>query len=268
MAYEAMLEVAKQLAKAAGQAILPLYHSGDFTAYAKSDESPVTSADLKANEVIVAGLQRAYPEIPILSEETQAETLATRLQWQKYWLIDPIDGTGEFIAKSGDFAVNIALVEQHQPVIGVIYWPVHDILYFACKDYGAFKQSGECVAPIHVSQNGEHSHIRVAVSRRQKLSTVTDFFNEPEQLEFVALGSCSLKSCFVAEGKADCYLRVGPTGEWDTGASQVIVQQAGGCIVDSQFKPLTYNLRETLANPNFMVLGTPSIKWTKHIKCY
>ncbi|MCY7295655.1 3'(2'),5'-bisphosphate nucleotidase CysQ [Alteromonas sp. a30] len=258
-----LLDVAKKAAVDAGENVMDIYHSGNFRRFNKSDDSPVTSADFLANEIIVKALQAASPDIPIMSEEQNNGSLTERQSWDRYWLIDPIDGTKEFIAKSGHFAVNIALVENHVPVIGVIYWPTSDILYFACKETGAFKMTQGHTSSIRVRklENPQHDAIRIAISREQPTEWVLSRLSHQRHYETLALGSCSLKSCYVAEGKADVFMRIGETGEWDTGAAQCIVAEAGGKILAIDFQPLTYNLRESLKNPNFIVLGDQRIDW-------
>ncbi|OYW96841.1 MAG: 3'(2'),5'-bisphosphate nucleotidase CysQ [Alishewanella sp. 32-51-5] len=241
-----LLEPVKTTAREAGAILWELYQSGDFSQQQKQDTSPVTTADLAANKHIIDRLSELTPDIPIISEETQLVPLAQRYDWPRYWLIDPMDGTQEFVARSGDFAVSIALVEHGWPALGVIYWPQEQLLYYAIRGNGA--------------------PLRIAVSRRQPRLLISELLQQPEHAEFIALGSCSLKSCLVAEGKADCYLRLGPTGEWDTGAVQVIVEEAGGKILDSQFAPLSYNQRETLGNPDFMVIGAAVQPWPELIK--
>lgn len=255
-----LLEPCIELAQKAGQAIMDIYKQDDIGQQEKSDHTPVTKADLASNEVLMAGLQAIAPDIPIMSEETPIPTLAERRQWKRYWLLDPMDGTGEFILQSGDFAVNIALIENNKPVLGVIFWPAKNTTYFAYAGFGAFKRIGEEQQQISVASP---EHLTLAVSRRQKLEAVSQYLNS--QFDTVALGSCSLKACIIAEGKADCFLRIGPTGEWDTGASQVIVEEAGGCITDSEFNPLTYNQRETTENPDFIVMGHPDWQFQKLI---
>lgn len=257
-----LLPQVKQIARQAGDAIMDIYENGDFTLYQKSDESPVTSADYAANEILMAELNKLTPDIPVISEESEMLALAQRASWPRYWLLDPMDGTQEFVSRSGDFAVNIALVENGWPVLGVIYWPTRKIWYYATKGDGAFKQDAKQSKQIKVTQDHNSlSELRIAVSRVQKEETVAQFLIEPNQYKRVELGSCSLKSCLIAEGLADFYLRIGPTGEWDTGASHCILNEAGGNIVDAEFNPLTYNQRETLANPDFLVLGDQAINW-------
>jgi 3'(2'), 5'-bisphosphate nucleotidase len=261
-----LLEPVKAAAKEAGATLWQLYQSGDFQQQQKADHSPVTSADLAANRIIIERLSELTPDIPIISEESYLTPLLQRQHWPRYWLIDPMDGTQEFVARSGDFAVSIALVEHDWPALGVIYWPKEDILYYASRGNGAFKQQRNLINRIRVNQHHKGDTLKIAVSRRQPLQPIVDLLNSEHAVEYIALGSCSLKSCLVAEGKADCYLRLGPTGEWDTGAVHVIVEEAGGKILDSEFTPLSYNQRDTLANPDFMVMGQASMPWPDLIK--
>ncbi|WP_105200368.1 MULTISPECIES: 3'(2'),5'-bisphosphate nucleotidase CysQ [unclassified Pseudoalteromonas] len=254
------LEPCIELAEQAGLAIMAIYRQPDIGRQVKADDTPVTKADLAANAVLVAGLQELASDIPIMSEETPIPPLADRKHWSRYWLLDPMDGTGEFILQSGDFAVNIALVENNRPVLGVIHWPAKNITYYATYQHGAFKKSAKGIERISVAQPGG---LTLAVSRRQKLEAVSQYLNTT--FDTVPLGSCSLKACIVAEGKADCFMRIGPTGEWDTGASQVIVEEAGGSITDAEFNPLTYNQRESTENPDFIVMGHPDWEWQKMI---
>lgn len=258
-----LLEIAKQAAVEAGKVVLDVYDSGDFESFSKEDESPVTSADYQANDIIVRSLQQQTPDIPIMSEESDNGTLAQRKNWQRYWLIDPIDGTQEFIARSGDFAVNIALIENNQPVIGVIYWPPGETLYYASQGNGAFKSCPIENKQIHVRKfaDPQNDVVMIAISRRQKREKVMSKMTEKRAYQTLPLGSCSLKSCFIAEGKADLFLRIGVTGEWDTGASQCIVNEAGGDIRAADFSRLTYNQRESLVNPDFLVLGDQKVDW-------
>jgi len=265
MNLEQLLHVAIDCSKKAGVEVAKHYRQGDFTSEFKDDNSPVTSADLAANDVLMAELQRLTPEIPIISEEVGALPLVQRKSWQRYWLLDPIDGTGEFIIGSGDFAVNVALVENGWPVIGVIHAPDHQVTYYGQKGLGSFKENKQGSRQIKVAEYDGQRNIRVAVSRRQALDLMGQYLTDNYAYQHVALGSCSLKNCLIAEGKADCYLRIGPTGEWDTGASQCILEQAGGTILDSEFNPLSYNQRESLMNPDFISLGATSIPWQKVI---
>lgn len=266
-----LLELAKRAALEAGKTIMDIYQRNDFKAFSKDDASPVTTADYKANEVIIEILGDADDPFPVMSEEQNNGTLDQRSQWRQYWLIDPIDGTKEFIAKSGHFAVNVALIADNQPVLGVIYWPTEDTLYFATKGNGAFKQvdalSQGAITPISVRQlsQPEQEQLVIAVSREQPAEWVISRMANTRQYTTVSLGSCSLKSCYVAEGKADLFIRIGETGEWDTGAPQCIVSEAGGRIVSTAFTPLTYNKRDSLINPDFIVTGDQNVNWQQII---
>jgi len=216
-----------------------------------------------ANDIINKRLQAATPDIPILSEENKHASLEERKHWPRYWLIDPIDGTQEFIARSGDFAVNIALIENNEPTIGVIFWPPGQSLYYAQKGKGAFKSSPDGDHPISVRKldDPKNSVVMIAISRRQSREKVLSRMCAKRVYQTLPLGSCSLKACFIAEGKADVFMRIGITGEWDTGASQCIVSEAGGSIAAANFEPLTYNQRHSLENPDFVVMGDQRVPW-------
>lgn len=263
-----LLEVAKEAAIKAGIEVLDIYDKGDFEEYEKEDESPVTSADYRANEIIMAILSEQTPNIPIMSEETPIAPLKERSNWTRYWLIDPIDGTQEFIARSGDFAVNIALIENNQPVIGVIYWPCGESLYFASKGHGAYKRCSRDTKPIKVRHFNVPSEdvIMIAISRRQSREKVLSRLTNKRSYQTLPTGSCSLKACFIAEGAADVFMRLGVTGEWDTGASQCIINEAGGVIMAADFTPITYNEREIVTNPDFVVLGDQRVAWESIIQ--
>jgi len=254
-----------QIARAAGKLILEIYQNGQYDEYTKTDETPVTSADIAAHDQIIDQLSALTPEIPVLSEEDADISLALRSQWPRYWLVDPLDGTQEFIARSGDFATIIALVEDNQPIMGVVYAPVSGVTYYAYKDQGAWKISGfDESVPISTYKHGPDSNsIAMAISRRQDLNNITSRLSSEWNYEMMPLGSAALKACVVAEGAADCYLRLGPTGEWDTAATQCIVTEAGGKILNTKLEPLSYNQRETLENPNFIVLGDAELPWNE-----
>lgn len=266
MSDERLLHIAIESAKKAGVEVMKHYHHGTYTAEIKADFSPVTSADLAANDILMDQLRTLTPDIPIISEEVGALPLNQRSQWTKYWLLDPIDGTGEFIIGSGDFAVNIALIENGWPSIGVIHAPDHCLTYFGQKNLGAFKDNGQASRQIFVDSYHENRAIKIAISRRQELNLMAQYLNKEYSYEYISLGSCSLKNCLIAEGGADCYIRIGPTGEWDTGASQCILEQAGGQIINSEFQPLSYNTRESLINPDFLSLGSADFPWENIIK--
>lgn len=264
-----LLEIAKEIAYIAGKEVLEIYDKGDFESYQKDDESPVTSADYRANDIIMKALLIQTPEIPVMSEETPQLALKERKKWTRYWLIDPIDGTQEFIARSGDFAVNIALIENNKPTIGVIYWPAGETLYFASLDQGAFKRCKAETKKIAVREFEIPSEdvITIAISRRQSREKVFNRMSEKRIYQTLPAGSCSLKACLIAEGKADVFMRLGVTGEWDTGASQCIINEAGGRIVAATFDELSYNQRDSVENPDFVVLGDQRVNWESVI-CY
>ncbi|MGS0682240.1 3'(2'),5'-bisphosphate nucleotidase CysQ [Shewanella sp. 125m-7] len=251
-----------EIATLAGNKIRDIYQKGDYEREIKSDNTPVTSADLAAHEIITNALKALTPDIPVLSEEDAEIPFAERCDWPRYWLVDPLDGTGEFIAGSGDFSVIIALVEHNRPILGVVYVPMTEVCYYGIAGLGSYKRKDGAEVRITSKQLTKDSEaLRLAVSRRQDPKSVIKLFNQDKHCELVVLGGAALKSCLVAEGRADCYVRIGPTGEWDTGAAQIIVEEAGGQIMDLNLQPLTYNERESLENPNFIVVGAPALEW-------
>ncbi|NLS13938.1 3'(2'),5'-bisphosphate nucleotidase CysQ [Vibrio sp. SM6] len=252
-----------EIARSAGQLILDIYEKKTYDAFIKSDDTPVTSADIAAHKLIVERLSELTPDIPVLSEEAADISLQQRQKWNRYWLVDPLDGTQEFIARSGDFATIIALVENHQPVMGVVYAPVSGVTYYAYQGKGAWKIPDMADnVKIHTHQHEQvEQSIAIAISRRQDINRITNKLSPNWNYELIPLGSAALKACLVAEGAVDCYLRLGPTGEWDTAATQCIVEEAGGRILSTSLTPLSYNERDTLENPNFIVLGDESLPW-------
>ncbi|MCY9826651.1 3'(2'),5'-bisphosphate nucleotidase CysQ [Vibrio chagasii] len=254
-----------EVARSAGQLILEIYEKKDYEEFTKSDDTPVTSADLAAHKLISKKLSELTPDIPVLSEEAADISLEKRAQWDRYWLVDPLDGTQEFIARSGDFATIIALIEHNKPVMGVVYAPVSGVSYYAYGGKGAWKipdlnDSVKIKTHRHELPN---QSIAMAISRRQDINRITSRMSPAWNYDLVPLGSAALKACLVAEGAVDCYLRLGPTGEWDTAATQCIVEEAGGRILSTQLEPLSYNERETLENPNFIVLGDADLPWAE-----
>jgi 3'(2'), 5'-bisphosphate nucleotidase len=246
------------IAQQAGKAILDIYHTEDFSVEAKSDNSPLTKADKAANEIIVSELQRLYPEIPIISEENKLLPFDERQHWNKCWLVDPLDGTKEFIKRNGEFTVNIALIENGAPVLGVVHVPVSGVTYYGEKHNGAYKlENGE----VRKFENSvvaytEKQSIKVVASRSHLSAETQQFIDALQQqgksVEFVSMGS-SLKLCLVAEGVADVYPRFAPTMEWDTAAAQAVAEAAGRkVLVHNSDLPLRYN-KENLLNPWFLV---------------
>lgn len=255
----------KQIAREAGRILHEIYHGGQFERQLKKDATPVTSADLAADAYLKQALSALTPHVPVLTEEAADIPFSQRASWHQYWLVDPLDGTGEFIAGSGDFATLIALVQDHVPVLGVIYAPESNVLYWAVRGYGAFKEVNGEEHPISAMHH-EHDQpdsLVMAISRRQKLENLTRRLNPAINYKLIPLGSSALKSCLVAEGAADCYVRLGPTGEWDTAAAQCIVEAAGGRILSLTLQPLHYNETESLENPDFIVMGDPDLAWGK-----
>lgn len=267
MELAALLPKVEDIARQSGALIHEIYKGGRFEHKIKEDNTPVTSADYAAHELIYQALKQLTPNIPILSEEDEAIAYEERTAWSQYWLIDPLDGTQEFVAASGDFASSIALVKNNHPVLGVIYAPEHNLLYSAAEGLGAFKQQNGVRSPIQIKKrSAESKKLKVAVSRVQKKEWVSQLLSSELELNMISLGSSTLKSCLVAEGKADCYLRIGPTGEWDTAAAQCILEQAGGQIKDLKLQALSYNINESLENPNFIAIGDPELNWQHILK--
>lgn len=257
---------ALSIAHEAGERIVEVYER-DYDVVYKDDNTPVTTADLDANDIIVEALKNLPNALPVISEESEQIPYAIRHEWSHFWLVDPLDGTREFIRRNGEFSVNIALIEHGKPVLGVVTAPALDLSYFASKGQGAWKQIGQHdPVAIHVrpAPNGE-GELTVARSRCPQVSQrLQAFLDKLGAHQEVPMGS-SLKSCLVAEGVADVYVRLGPTSEWDTGAAQCIVEEAGGHITDTEFCDLEYNTRESLLNPHFMVFGDDSHNWRGYL---
>jgi len=241
------------IARSAGEKIMEVYAREDFGTRLKSDDSPLTEADLAAHHVIVDGLQVLDADIPVLSEESSDITWQERQQWERYWLVDPLDGTKEFIKRNGEFTVNIALIDNNEAVLGVVYAPVLDVTYYGDEN-GAFKvtEAGEtCEIQVVAHQPGETW--KVVGSRSHAGDSLVAFLEALGEHEMVSMGS-SLKLCLVAEGAAHIYPRLGPTSEWDTAAAHAVVNAAGGEVVVAETgEALQYNTKESLLNPFFIV---------------
>lgn len=256
------------IAKAAGQAIMQVY-STDFSVVRKEDNSPLTQADLAAHHTIVEALSKLTPNIPVISEESAAIAYEVRKQWKQYWLIDPLDGTREFVKRNGEFTVNIALIDEHKPVLGVVYAPVTGVLYFAAHGNGAYKQiQTNPPQSIHAKPLDLQNPI-VAVSRSHSDHKMQSFISNLENRlgvapELISMGS-SLKICLVAEGLAHVYPRLGPTSEWDTAAAHCVLQEAGGDIVDEADSTLLYNTKESLLNPFFFATSGSPHHWAGYL---
>ncbi|KZN35337.1 3'-5'-bisphosphate nucleotidase [Pseudoalteromonas luteoviolacea CPMOR-2] len=246
-----LLEELVELARLAGEEIMQIY-AKDFAVDYKNDNSPVTDADLAANCVITAGLKRLTPEIPILSEESADISWQERQSWQRYWLVDPIDGTKEFIKKNGEFTVNIALIEHGNPTMGVVYAPALKTCYLAAKSIGAFRECDEARIELKVTRKSKQGKVKVVGSRSHPSPELEDYLAQFDDVEMVPKGS-SLKLCLVAEGEADIYPRLGPTSEWDTGAGHAVAEIAGATVTHIDGSPLKYNQKESFLNPYFVV---------------
>jgi len=271
-----MPEVCK-ISVEAGQLVSEMYHQSEsLSVETKTDGTPVTEADKKADTLICHRLRALAPDIPLVTEESvQSVPFDERNSWSTYWLVDPLDGTKEFIERTGEFSINIALIHNHQTVMGVVYGPEKGDLYFSRKDDLAYKvvdlksvieidnwsalvnYAGE----ISVNTVSESSSIKVAVSRRHG-GMIKQFISKLPKTELVKMGS-ALKVCLVAEGKADVYPRFGPTSLWDTAASQCILESAGGAVLNAANHPLMYVQTESLLNPFFMAIGDKTYQWPR-----
>jgi len=221
---------------------------------------------MASHEIILTGLAELTPDIPVLSEESASIPYETRQSWDRYWLVDPLDGTREFVKRNGEFTVNIALIENHQPVLGVVHVPVSRLCYFCGQGKGAYKQeTGKTANRIKTKTTSADNFI-VAGSRSHGNERQHKFFaGLGEDVEVIAIGS-SLKLCLVAEGKVDIYPRFGPTSEWDTAAAQAIVTAAGGIVTDTELKSLEYNSKESILNPHFLAVADPSFDWLPYLQ--
>jgi len=259
MNYQELLDPLVELAEAAGKRILEVYAT-DFDVQSKDDDSPLTQADLASHRTIAAGLSNIAPDIPILSEEGGLAAFDERKEWHRYWLIDPLDGTKEFVNRNGEFTVNIALIVQHQPVLGIVHVPVLGVTYAGCEGHGSEKrEAGDKPRRIHVAKKAGDPP-RVVGSRSHRGRSLDYFLDRLGEFDMVPMGS-SLKFCVVAEGSADVYPRLGPTSEWDTAAAQAVVEQAGGRVVTADGRPLSYNRKEDILNPWFVVVGAADRDW-------
>jgi 3'(2'), 5'-bisphosphate nucleotidase len=257
-----LLPETNRIAKEAGEKIMVIFNR-DFEVEYKADKSPVTAADLAANSHIVAELTKLAGNFPILTEEEAKRPFEERATWETYWLVDPLDGTKEFVDREDGFTVNIALIHQHKPVLGSIYAPVFESSYYACEGQGAYKDSKEA--------QGEKISVRtladtptLAVSRSHAKGDLLVFLDNIGQHEIIRTGS-SLKMCYVAEGIADLYPRLWLTSEWDTGAAHCIVNEAGGSLVQTDMSPLLYNTKDSLLNPFFFTIGGNEHDWVQYL---
>ena len=251
-----------EVIRKAGNEILKVYSGNDFQVEKKSDKTPLTLADKKSNDVIVNGLIRLFPELPLLSEESKKTAYHERKGWEYLWLIDPLDGTKEFIKKNGEFSINLALIKDGKPIFGILYLPVLGLFYYAGKGYGAYKieKNGKKnnLKPAKYNKNGANRSIRVIFSKshynQETRAYVDKIRNQYFQPTMISVGS-AMKLAYLAEGKADIYPRLAPTMEWDIAAGQIIVEETGGIVIDFlEKKPLKYN-KKNLQNPWFLASG-------------
>lgn len=260
----------ERIVREAGQAILIVYNEeSPLDIKTKSDDSPVTKADIAAHKIIEKGLLKLTPDIPILSEEDGLPSYEIRSSWSEYWLVDPLDGTKEFINKNGEFTVNIALIRNGEAVLGYVYVPVLDILYFGGPDFGSVRKdvkSEEILTAQSLKPGGE---LKVVGSRRHgaealdsMLNTISEDFSS---ISRVNMGS-SLKICACAEGSADWYPRLALTSEWDTAAAHAVLRGAGGEIYKPDLTPLKYNTKDDILNPFFHAIGDVNFPWSNYIK--
>ena len=260
----------KQIVIDAGNAILEVYNSpSPIEVDNKADDSPVTKADVAAHIIIEKGLTSLDCNYPILSEEGGLPEYSERKSWQRYWLVDPLDGTKEFINKNGEFTVNIALIDNEQAILGFVYVPVTGVLYYGAQGHGSWKEDNGKITKLSVKALSFDRNIRVVGSRRhgaealeKLLETITPKF---QGAELVSMGS-SLKICALAEGTADWYPRLALTSEWDTAAAHAVLSYAGGIILDPALEPLRYNTKDSLLNPYFHAVGDSSFCWSDMIK--
>ena len=261
------LDTLLRIAKTAGNAILSVYRrAGDIDVTIKDDNSPLTEADRDAHEIIIAELKRFTPSIPILSEESDGTSVDERLSWSRYWLVDPLDGTKEFIKRNGEFTVNIALINNGAPELGIVHVPVTNISYLGKTGVGAWKVAATGEADVISITNFDLNpgQVRIVASRSHSGDLLDQLINTMEaelgKAEVVSMWS-SLKSCLLAEGKADIYPRLAPTSEWDTAAAHAVLAAAGGDIVDTEFQALRYNQKESMLNPHFIAISDISYDW-------
>lgn len=246
-----LLDIAKTAAQNAAVSILKIYESGDFSIEAKSDNSPLTLADKASHLTIVKELESS--NLPILSEEGRDIPYNERKDWEYFWMIDPLDGTKEFIKRNGEFTVNIALIHKEEPILGVVQVPVQDKLYFATKNQGAYLNINGHNEKLSVNrQKSNAKGLKIVASRSHLNEDTQQFMDQFDQPEIISMGS-SLKLIAVAEGKADLYPRYAPTMEWDTAAADAVVREAGGHVLKKgEDTPVGYN-KENLLNPHFLV---------------
>ncbi len=254
-----------RIAEQAAVVISDIYHK-KYSIMEKSDHSPVTDADLASHQIIKEALLLLTPELPLISEEGTEPPFDERQQWQSYWLVDPLDGTREFINRTDEFVINIALITNNKPVLGVIYAPVTGVIYYAVQGYGAFKKNKDEEPQRIKSKIWDGGKIKIAASRRSSNRHYQNLKKCLNDYETIIRGA-ALKSCLIAEGAADLYVRYGETSEWDTAAAQIILDEAGGALMTWDGLPLQYNCTSSLINKSFIVVGDRRHDWPSLIPC-
>lgn len=267
---EQLLPALKTIMIDAGNAILEVYHSDQpIDVQNKSDDSPVTKADHAAHILIEKGLKELAITYPVLSEEGGMPDFEVRSKWRRYWLVDPLDGTKEFINKNGEFTVNIALIDKDEAILGLVYVPVTETLYYGLKGVGAWKEVGEYKTKLSVSPLSTDTSLAVVGSRRHGAEALDAMLekvgNTFADINLVSMGS-SLKICAIAEGTAHWYPRLALTSEWDTAAAHAVLSAAGGAILDIELKNLTYNQKADILNPFFHAIGDQNYAWKDLIR--
>ena len=261
-----------KIAREAGEEILSIYlRVDDYKVAYKADNSPITEADRRANSLITRALSQLSCGLPILSEESEKIPFCERQAWRDYWLVDPLDGTREFINRNGEFTVNVGLIRDGLPEVGVVHVPVSGVTYLGKRGAGAWRvELDDSIKEIRASRfNASYERIRIAASRSHKNDSLENLIQNIsvkfQDTEVVSMGS-SLKICLLAEGEADLYPRLSPTSEWDTGAAHAVLLASGGEIFDKTFQPLKYNQKEELLNPHFYAVADKNFKWEKLLR--
>ena len=262
MNHKATLEAVLGICRQAGDAIMNVYGS-EFRVDYKDDRSPLTEADQQAHGIIVAGLAELTPDIPVLSEESPPRAFEKRRSWDTFWLVDPLDGTKEFVKRNDEFTVNVALIEGRRAILGVVRAPVLETDYYGAVEHGAWRRQAGRDVRIRVTTPSSHPP-RVVGSRSHRGASLDKFLDALGDYQLIPMGS-SLKICLVAAGQADIYPRLGPTSEWDTAAAQAVLESAGGYMMDLTGRRLDYNKADIL-NPHFLAYGDGARDWRSLIK--
>ncbi|MGQ0286571.1 3'(2'),5'-bisphosphate nucleotidase CysQ [Pasteurellaceae bacterium 22721_9_1] len=244
--------------------ILADFYLKSVKVYNKSDNTPVTEADLFLSQFLMQRLSELTPTIPILSEENCNIPLEQRMNWDTYWLIDPLDGTQNFIDRTDQFAILISLVHKNRPILGVIHAPILQSTYYAMAGFGAYRKQGQQITSLPKRKIDLTEPLKIVLGSANKKEKVRSILPKNFAHEFLIYGSSGLKSALVADGTADCYVRLGRTGEWDTAAAEILLQEVNGVIFDPHFASLTYNQRDTFVNPDFVMCADMTLNW-QHI---